>query len=51
MKNQETLTKVTKTLLGTYNVLDPDPGSCGFFTPGSEIQDGEKIRIRDEHPR
>ncbi len=28
-----------------------DPGSGAFLTPGSGIQDGKIIRIRDEHPR
>jgi hypothetical protein len=34
------------------SVADPDPGSCAFFTPGSGIRDGQKvrIRIRDEQP-
>ncbi len=28
-----------------------DPGSGAFLTPGSGIQDGKIIQIRDEHPR
>ncbi len=27
-----------------------DPGFGDFLTPGSGIRDGQKIRIRDEHP-
>ncbi len=31
------------------SIGDLDPGSGTFLTPGSGIQDGEKIRIRDEY--
>jgi hypothetical protein len=33
------------------SVAHPGPGSGAFLTPGFGIGDGEKIRIRDEHPR
>jgi hypothetical protein len=32
----------------TYSVVDP--GSGAFLTPGSGIQDGQKIKIQDPDP-
>jgi hypothetical protein len=40
MKNQETFTKVTKTLVG-INVLDPDPRSCVFLPLDPEFGMGK----------
>ncbi len=33
-----------------HSVADPDPGSGALLTPGSGIQIGKKIRIRDAQP-